>query len=352
MEVEPPELSNYVNVDGIVSNDEPDSAVAIMWPEFDHIDFYYAPSIFLGPDQFGVDQDFFLSYFREDVLDSLWFCGRRYMPGNYECDLLDYRIPVRYEYRNSYVNPCGNDAPPLPAPVDLTKSFQPVPYPNGDVDRVQVKWFKGSPEVRFQPQDGVGCDIQFWPIRDLATNTPIIGADSVMISDVTKPDKELFKWPIKFRADGVNNSKRVEPSTRYNWRVRCACDYGSGPESEWSEIKIFNTPAFDPSTGIYIPPPGQYLSENGEVKSTGQEVLELKAFPNPVQDILTIQSVQSIALDRIEILDMTGRLVLQENAVMDKQLEYRLDMSPLPTGLYMARVWAGEMEQVLRFEKY
>ncbi|NND32445.1 MAG: hypothetical protein HKN76_07630, partial [Saprospiraceae bacterium] len=152
------------------------------------------------------------------------------------------------------------------APVDLTKSFDPV---NGVKDRVQLKWYKAIPEIRYTDEDAAMCDIKFWKKRvlDPPTGNPIgpviLNPDTILISDRKKtyPDdspREIFKWPVKYRADGVNNSNRAEPNFRYEWQVRCECGHdGNGIESPWSDIKIFNTPDFDPVTGIYTPPIGQ-----------------------------------------------------------------------------------------------
>ena len=269
-----------------------------------------------------------------------------------DTSLTQYVFPVDYLWADDYINPCKEDGQAIPAPVDLTKSFRPVPYPSGNVDRVQVKWYKDSPELRYPPQDEVGCDIQFWPIRDLFTNTPIIGTDSVMIADVTKPGKELFKWPIKFRKNGVNNSKRVEPSTRYNWRVRCACNEGQGPESAWSDIKIFNTPAFDPSTGIYIPPAGHLMTEEGKVQRIGSNPISVKVFPNPASSQLTIVSLNGAVLEEVEILDMVGKSILRVvNSAKGNGLQMTLDINDLPAGMYMLRASFGgtfAIEQILK----
>ncbi|NNK81486.1 MAG: hypothetical protein HKO93_08295, partial [Flavobacteriales bacterium] len=106
------------------------------------------------------------------------------------------------------------------APVDLTKSFDPV---DGVQDRVQVKWYKESPQVRYSDDDAAMCDIKFWPKRDLdpVTGNPVgpayVAPDTIYIDDKVKtyPDgspREIFKWPVKYRADGANNTKRVDPN--------------------------------------------------------------------------------------------------------------------------------------------
>ena len=134
------------------------------------------------------------------------------------------------------------------APMDLSKSFDPV---GGIEDRVQLKWYKASPQVRYTDEDAAMCDIKFWPKRDLdpVTGNPVgdayVAPDTTFIEDKVKtyPDgspREIFKWPVKYRADGANNAKRVEPNIRYEWQVRCECGHdGNGQESPWSDIKIF-----------------------------------------------------------------------------------------------------------------
>ncbi|NNC83260.1 MAG: hypothetical protein HKN79_06760, partial [Flavobacteriales bacterium] len=107
------------------------------------------------------------------------------------------------------------------APVGLTKSQQPVPFPDGDIDRAQVKWYKDTPDVKYSADDNTAVDIEFWPIRDLVTNTPITNGDTTLLLKRTKPNKDLFKWPVKYIRPDIN------PNTRYRWRVRIYCDAGN-----------------------------------------------------------------------------------------------------------------------------
>ncbi|NND94912.1 MAG: T9SS type A sorting domain-containing protein, partial [Flavobacteriales bacterium] len=231
------------------------------------------------------------------------------------------------------------------APVDLTKSFDPV---NGVQDRVQVKWFKDTPQVRYSDEDAAACDIKFWPKRNLnpdgtVTGPPIVAApsDTINILNTKKfqPDgvtpREIFKWPVKFRADGANNNKRAEPNIRYEWQVRCACDHGAGPESPWSVVKIFNTPDFDPTTGIYTPPSGP---ASGAVKWIGEQNMDIRLYPNPnVGDAINLDLSADIdEVFTIQIVDMTGKVVHLEQINSAKRGVIRIDFynGALPAGMY------------------
>jgi hypothetical protein len=222
------------------------------------------------------------------------------------------------------------------APVDLTKSFQPVPYPNGVIDRVQVKWYKASPQVKYSPEDNAACDIQFWPIRDLLTNTPINDPDTSLIPDRTKPGQEFFKWPIKFqRAD-------VQPNIRYRWRVRCACEEGAGLESPWSESRIFNTPDYDPVTNIYTPPGG--IIGQGQVKSLSlsDNQVQLVVMPNPSDGMVTLLTETT---GEYLLRDMTGRVLDKFRLIAGER--YPQDLTELDSGVYLIQDATGNDTQRL-----
>ncbi len=246
------------------------------------------------------------------------------------------------------------------APVDLTKSFDPV---NGIQDRVQVKWFKAVPQVKYSDEDAVACDIKFWPKRDLnpITGNPVGPAysnpDTTLIEDAKKfyPDgitpREIFKWPVKFRADGVNNSNRAEPNIRYEWKVRCACDHGLGAETPWSAIKLFNTPDFDPVTGIYTSS-GGFAENEAELKMLENGLADLVVFPNPTNGILNIRT-DAIMDMQLNLIDITGRTIFFDKMSSDKDSRSTvLDLTALPSGIYMLSITDGiSVETVRVFKK-
>ncbi|NNC82324.1 MAG: T9SS type A sorting domain-containing protein, partial [Flavobacteriales bacterium] len=233
---------------------------------------------------------------------------------------------------------CGPDGTTMPQPVDLSKSFAPVPYPNGGMDRVQLKWYKAIPKIRLQPQDNAACDIQFWKHKDLVTGELFADPDTVMLSKVSKPGKELFKWPAKFRADGADNSKRVEPNIRYRWRVRCYCDEGDGAPGPWSVVKIFNTPDFDPITGIYTPPPEIDSGISTYTKAAVANHIHIS--PNPNDGTFSLNFDQELdGMIHIQLVDMTGRIVATESRTTDgKTKQMLIDFSEIRQGMYILSI--------------
>ncbi|NNC83263.1 MAG: T9SS type A sorting domain-containing protein, partial [Flavobacteriales bacterium] len=233
------------------------------------------------------------------------------------------------------------------APVDLTKSQQPVPFPDGVIDRVQVKFYKDSPQVRYTAEDNAALDIEFWPIRDLVTNTPITNGDTSVIADRVKPGQDFFKWPVKFQRPDI------EPNTRYRWRVRTKCQEGDFRVSPWSEEKIFNTPDFDPETGIYTPPPGMF-DESSDIKSLVSDA-ELAVYPNPndgqaITLDLDIEHV-STAMAYVRIVDLSGKLIHAELISM-KEASRGMELtfqSDLVTGMYFISV---EVDEQIYREKF
>ncbi|NND93864.1 MAG: T9SS type A sorting domain-containing protein [Flavobacteriales bacterium] len=228
------------------------------------------------------------------------------------------------------------------APVDLTKSFDPV---NGVKDRIQLKFYKASPFIKYSDEDAAACDIKFWKKRVLDPSTgnptgPVISnPDTIQIIDAKKyqangtSPREIFKWPIKYRADGVNNNKRVEPNFRYEWQVRCACEHGEGIESPWSEIRLFNTPDFDPSTGIFTP--GGIIEDPQADKGIDEYESLFQLFPNPTSDLVHLTWIDPLdQILGIRILDATGKLVYNSEVFTATAKEFTIDMTDFVAGNY------------------
>ncbi|NND94317.1 MAG: T9SS type A sorting domain-containing protein [Flavobacteriales bacterium] len=227
------------------------------------------------------------------------------------------------------------------APTDLTKSFDPV---NGVEDRVQLKFFKASPQVAYASEDSAACDILFWPKRFLDSETgqvvgdPIQDPDSILLSQVQKMNNNpLFKWPVKYRADGANNAKRVDPNIRYQWKVRCYCQKGIGPVSPWSATKIFNTPDFDPSTGVNT---GGIQTRDNSGFKTVTNTFKVDLYPNPTEGVLNLNyKTRKGDASTIMVMDMFGKVIYTEVILgSGDMMNIQLDMSDLSIGNYILSI--------------
>ena len=58
-------------------------------------------------------------------------------------------------------------------------------------------------------------------------------------------------------------------------------------------------------------------------------------YPNPVKDILNIQNANNIAIDKIEIIDMIGKIVMKQNG------GEHIDVQNLQQGIYLIQVSSG-----------
>ncbi len=107
-----------------------------------------------------------------------------------------------------------------------------------------------------------------------------------------------------------------EPSTNYEWRVRCACNLSPLEVTPFSDLNFFTTPAV----------------RTGTEHASADWVL----YPNPAVDQVTIQaSSASLEDTRAELLDLTGRVLKSWDL---QGTTSTLERDDLPPGLYMIRL--------------
>jgi hypothetical protein len=75
--------------------------------------------------------------------------------------------------------------------------------------------------------------------------------------------------------------------------------------------------------------------------------LQLKIYPNPVQDELTITLQNNAVISAYEIYDITGKRVMGSTQITSN----RIQVSELSKGMYFMKIKAGNLEMVSKFIK-
>jgi hypothetical protein len=75
---------------------------------------------------------------------------------------------------------------------------------------------------------------------------------------------------------------------------------------------------------------------------------EVKLFPNPTKDIITLNSTGNKILS-LSLMDINGKVWLAENG--DGKDELTLDLSPFPAGMYFLRLTKGSGIQYYKIIK-
>ena len=75
--------------------------------------------------------------------------------------------------------------------------------------------------------------------------------------------------------------------------------------------------------------------------------LQLKIYPNPVQDELTITLQNNAVISAYEIYDITGKRVMGSTQITSN----RIQVSELSKGMYFMKIKAGKLEMVSKFIK-
>ena len=72
-------------------------------------------------------------------------------------------------------------------------------------------------------------------------------------------------------------------------------------------------------------------------------------FPNPNNGTFTIATVNPTKFDKIEIFDISGKLVYSDIMDMSSNITSKTYcVSQLPNGIYFVRVWDGMASKVLK----
>lgn len=95
------------------------------------------------------------------------------------------------------------------------------------------------------------------------------------------------------------------------------------------------------------------ITFNAALGTTQQQVSTARAFyvyPNPARDLLRIGSNENALLvTQIAVISLEGRLLLQQN--QQGSTDKTLDVSGLPSGLYICKIASSSETQTIKFLK-
>jgi hypothetical protein len=128
-------------------------------------------------------------------------------------------------------------------------------------------------------------------------------------------------WSTKSSSSTSANLGGLARNTDYEWEVKTICN---GSESAYSNTCTFTTGA----------------SGSSSCSGARQMVNPVKAYPNPVSDLLVVEYPVISANQRLIISDVHGRLIQDYALSMDGFIE--LNVSNLQTGLHFVRILDNE----------
>ena len=91
---------------------------------------------------------------------------------------------------------------------------------------------------------------------------------------------------------------------------------------------------------------GLHITGEEDEISQIEKSTELQLYPNPVHDILNLQLPEGMSAE-IEVINANGQVI---QSFQSSEFE-RMDVSELPAGLYMLKIFNGKNGMVKRFIK-
>nr|MBK9653839.1 S8 family peptidase [Bacteroidota bacterium] len=166
-----------------------------------------------------------------------------------------------------------------------------------------------------------------------------------------------FKWNASSCVEGYNLYYRIQGSwlwtsvnvtknsytaslqlfANYEWKVRTKC----------SSVPLTYS-SFSPTFSFFVLKTGDNNFEN----VIENESIQLMMFPNPAENVINLNVVSAENNFNIQILNVEGKIVRQQQLVKDDTIiETPIDISTLPSGIYMVRVEGQSNTVIQRFVK-
>lgn len=187
-----------------------------------------------------------------------------------------------------------------------------------------------------------GLDVMF-----LAGGTIEVVADDATDATTTYPHDAWFEVTMIVDLAMMQGAFVVDQNDPITWAFNTQVTGGAGM-NQLGAINFFTY-----AGGVDVP--HYYLDDVSFIDLTNVSVTENSIqhavlYPNPVNDILTVEVPTSSGTAVVSVIDVTGRTVVEGASFMQQGQIARtqLDMSGMPQGLYMIRIQDGASESVHR----
>jgi hypothetical protein len=175
-------------------------------------------------------------------------------------------------------------------------------------------------------------------ITDIINNTP-----GVVLRDST-----IYLFSAYYSGAQTTVFTNVDPNVDYTLTSDI---YGQFISPVYSSTWSPN--GFGPSRVAAVSAVTSSPSSSTSIRSLEQNSLDLRAFPNPVSDRLNVlvRAAYRVSKVHYSIVDLSGRIVVQGNEVLDGTAPLQIGATGLEPGMYHLQINDGRFSRTLRFIK-
>jgi hypothetical protein len=136
------------------------------------------------------------------------------------------------------------------------------------------------------------------------------------------------------------------PSTRYQWHIATVCQVSPQILSSYSSIKVFTTKAALSSVTWKT---SNDVSDGNAESIDMHENNEVKIYPNPATNVLTLQLNASFKKAALVITDIRGKILWQKNNVIENKTS--IPLYDFADGVYFILIKLDNENKMLKFVK-
>ena len=167
--------------------------------------------------------------------------------------------------------------------------------------------------------------------------------------NATKSDGTLYKWGFYDMSTTFYQPTQVNTDTDWSRTLTSGQGYNISVKTN-NEIYVWgnnNVGQLGLGDTNAHPQPTLFGTMCEATASLNNNILtQLTLYPNPTSNILNLANADNISIEKLTVIDLTGKIVITQNSNSPQ-----LDVQQLPAGMYFLHITASEGSQHLKFLK-